>query len=132
MEFKTTYIDRENTNAKLMILVNEELGRSEVSRKRFIPVGERIKKESLDLFGDIIRRVENDPIRQVTMTGDELNLPEINRIGRPRVNWAIINMARAWELEEVGKHSRFGEDAFDHKNKDHVEFITSAAYALLF
>ena len=132
MEFKTTYVDRENTNAKLMILVNKELKRAEGDNKRFITVGERIKNESSKLLGDIIRRAANDPIRQVTLTGDELNLPQSNRIGRPRVNWSILNMTRVWDLEEVGKRDTFGEAAFDHKKKDHVEFIIDAAYAKLF
>ena len=34
-----TYMDRENTNAKLMILVNKELKRDEVGRKPFLSVG---------------------------------------------------------------------------------------------
>ena len=132
MEFKTTYVDRENTNAKLMILVNKELKRAEGDNKRFITVGERIKNESSKLLGDIIRRAANDPIRQVTLTGDELNLPQSNRIGRPRVNWSILNVTRVWDLEDVGKRDTFGEAAFDHKKKDHVEFIIDAAYAKLF
>ena len=94
MEFKITYVDRENTNAKLMMLVNKELKRADGDSTRFINIGDRLKRESAKLLGDIIRRDENDPIRQVTLTGDELNLQQTNRVGRPRVNWSILNMMR--------------------------------------
>ena len=117
MEFKTTYVDREITNEKRMILVNTELKRAAGVNTRFITIGERIEKEPSKLLGDIIRRAENDPIRQVTLTGDELNLPPKNRIGRPRVNWSILNKTRIWDLDVVGKRGFFGEETFDYKKQ---------------
>ena len=132
MNFKTTFVDRGNTNEKLMSLVNKELGRSEASGKRLLTVGERIKNDSIKLLGDIVRMPTNDPIRQVTLSGDDLNLPQTKRVGRPRVNWSILNMTRAWEMPELQSQANFGLDNFDYKNAEHIEYITQAAYALLF
>ena len=96
-------MDRENTNAKLMLSVNEELKRHEAGRKPFLPVGERVRSEAIKMLGDTIRRPKNDPIRAVTMSDDELDLPEKNRIGRPRINWAILNMTMVWNKPEIIK-----------------------------
>ena len=130
MQYKTTYVVRENTNARLMTLVNKELRRSEEG-KQFITVKERIKRESIELLGDIIRRAKDDPIRQVLLLEDELNLPGRNRVGRPKSNWAILNMERAWALPEVGNLGP-PETTFDYKRSEHLDTITKAAYLHLF
>ena len=62
------------------------------------------------------------------MTGDAVNLPQMNRIGRPQINCAILNMGRAWQLEEVGKQEHFGEGEFNYKNSSHIEHIVNATY----
>ena len=71
-------------------------------------VAERIINNSVKLLGEIIRREENDLIRQVTLTGDTLNLPQINRVGRPKVNWAILTqhgkgmeVRRSWKERKL-------------------------------
>ena len=50
MGFQTKYMDRENTNAKLMILVNKELKRDETGRKPFLTVGERMRSKTIRML----------------------------------------------------------------------------------
>ena len=121
MGLKTTYIERENSNARVYELVNVEL-RREKWRKPFLKASERIWKASCALLGDVLRRPADDPIRQVVVRetndltdagGIVLNLPPICRVGRPRVNWLL----RVYKGDE-GAFAKL-----DHTNGQHLTLM---------
>ena len=76
-----------------------------------------------------------DPLRKVTFVGESTrpNLPEMNRIGRPRVNWTIGAMSRVWEELQLDKANESTEgQKFNYENEKHLETILEAARAELF
>ena len=132
MSYSTTFVDRNNTNDKLMQLVNHELGRNQSQMKLFQKVSDRIKQKSIALLGQIIRMPNESPLKQVTLIDSTLNIPIKNRAGKPRVHWAIVNMGRAWHLPELQTTATFSGETFDFKNKKHVEYMIQSAKISLF
>ena len=94
----------------------------------FKPISTRIKEKRNAIFGEILRRPENDPVRETILKGEMWNLPEIQRVGRPRVNWIIETAKNVWAERELF-HSLKGRAKceFDPKNQIHIETIVSAA-----
>ena len=78
-----------------MDVVNKELARAGTTRKPFRTMGDRIKQDSITLLGEVSRRDQTDPIRQVTLDSDSLNIPERNRVGRPVGTRAFLAEVRA-------------------------------------
>ena len=64
-----------------------------------IPLTEVLETKRLKLLGHILRRPRAHPQQQVTFASS-LALPKAplnRRVGRPRKNWTIENMRKAWE-----------------------------------
>ena len=131
MSYSTTFVDRNNTNDKLMQLVNHELGRNQSQIKLFQKVSDRIKQKSIALLGQIIRMPNESPRKQVTLIDSTLNIPIKNRVGKPRVHWAIVNMGRAWRLPELQTTATFSGEPFDYKNKKHVQYMITVSKDLV-
>ena len=81
-------------------------------------------------LGEIIRLPEGDPRREVTFLDEvevELNLPQTQRVGRPRSNWIITAMQTVWNhLELSNRISERECVCFDHRNHNHVNLVYGA------
>ena len=93
-------------------------------------MSELIIKRSMKELGEVIRLPNEDPRCQVTLVDDGVapKLPEYNRVGRPRTNWAIITMERVWNSLQV--HDRTIEtkgQKFNVNSSIHLRMILEAA-----
>jgi hypothetical protein len=89
-----------------------------------------IKERSIEESGEILRLPRDDPRRQVTLQeeGAKPNLPPVNRVGRPRVQWTLITMERAWttfKLDETSVETK--GQKMDTENQKHLDIILDAA-----
>ena len=58
-----------------------------------------LKYKRRSLLGHIIRTDDNDPLKQVTFSNDDLNplTPAVRRTGRPRQKWIELTLRDAYE-----------------------------------
>ena len=89
---RPTYIDRANTNQKVLDLAEAEMNKNTVGDhakwKKIKLVSVTVKELSLREFGEILR-LSNDDIRRIVTfrrDGADPVLPEINRVGKPRTH----------------------------------------------
>ena len=113
-------------------MATERCGKGGRGGNTIEPISKKIREASKKELGEIIRLPITDPRRKVTFT-DELttpNLPEVNRVGRPRENWIITTMAKVWvDLNlDIRNQSNRGQQ-FDPQNNAHLEEIRLAAEA---
>ena len=120
LKLHTTYLDRENTNKKLYEMANNIAGNA-TNPKPFRQISSQIKRNSLKYFGHLVREGYEEPTRKATFTARMWpNIGTKNRCGRPRHNWILKNMKKAWKRvkqklmldEDEDKHIRF-----DHRNR---------------
>ena len=78
-------------------------------------------------LGEVIRLPPGDPRRDVTFLDDEgleLNLPPVNRVGRPKNHWTISTMQRIWhQLELIKRTSETQQQDFYHTNETQLGLI---------
>jgi hypothetical protein len=129
---KTTYIDRTNTNKRILEIAEQEANkdRKEGDRKRIRLMSEIVKERCIKELGEVLRLGKDDPRRKVTFLNDSAkpNLPPINRVGQPKAQWALVTMKRLWSQMAMNERSRetLGE-TFNYKNEKHLEIMLEAA-----
>ena len=98
--WKTTYIERENTNKKLRKTANKILneGKPEYKKsKQYERLSKRIKRDRIRYLGHLFREEKNEPTRKAIIIAEHTpNLGWRKRIGRPRNNWLEETMRDAW------------------------------------
>ena len=80
-----TFIDREQTNARMYASIQQEHGCT------FEPFGQTWKKAKCRLFGHTLRAPRSDPLVQVVLEFDGVTpkTPLFRRPGRPRADWVV-------------------------------------------
>ena len=130
---RPTYIDRANTNQKVLDLAEAEMNKNTVGDhakwKKINLVSVTVKQRSLRESGEILR-LSNDDIRRIVTfrrDGADRVLPELNRVGKPRTHWALVAMGRAWE--EIDLHNRSEatkNKTSDYRNEIHLNLLMEA------
>ena len=94
-----TFIDRTQTNARVLALANKEAGAKEDKPPKIKLISEIIKNRRVTLLGHVIRSDRKDPMKQVTFEDEHLRTKSlgIRRAGRPRQKWIENTMREAWE-----------------------------------
>ena len=132
---RTTYVERANTHQRVLGIAEESINRKEGNDKQtkgktIKLMSTLIKEKSIEELGEIIRLPREDPRRQVTLEeeGAKPNLPPVNRIGRPRAQWTLIAMERAWntvKLDETSEETK--GQSMNINNQKHFDIILDAA-----
>ena len=140
LKLETTYINRENTNERVIELANEELNRRDENirrrnrhiRKSIVKFTDYIDKQALKLFGHLVRAPNDDPMRQVTFQAGNCkpSLIGIKRVGQPRHNWIKHNTATAWELAKTALNRP--NTPFNYENQQHHDDLMFAAQLYTF
>ena len=94
------------------------------SEENILP-SRRLKKKAVALFGEVLRRGDSDIMKQVVLMhegGAKLNLPGVNRVGRPKYNWLIETAREAWNLWQLGSN-----DEFDYKSESSARRLIEKA-----
>ena len=80
-----TFIDREQTNARMYASIQQQYGCTYES------FGDTWRKTKCRLFGHILRAPRSDPLVQVTLNRDGVTPknPAYRRPGRPRADWVV-------------------------------------------
>ena len=130
---KHPFWDRENSNAHILRLSNEKAYTK--GDRQITLLTDYILDSSCKLLGHVIRTSNEDPLRQATLRPGTANphVPEIRRVGRPRIHWVESVMEHIWDsledmrIQEDDVDNLWGE--FDAKNEDHCEWIENLAHA---
>ena len=116
--WKTTYIERENTNKKLRQAANTIINAGKPERKhklQFEELTNRIKNDRIKYMGHLLREDKNEPTRKAVMQGSVTpNLGWTKRTGRPRSNWIEETLREVWKRHR--KVLPYGKRK--HKNKN--------------
>ena len=130
---KTRFIDRANTNEKVLKLAEAEINKGRKGggvMKRVRRISEIIEDRSIQELGEVLRLDNSDPRRMVTFLESTAapNLPPSNRIGRPRAQWAQLVMQRAWEKLRLYERAPEGTPKkFDTRNNIHLTILLECA-----
>ena len=93
----TTYIERENTNTKLMKAANKELLKGDQGTP-IIKVSKYIRNEKVKYIGHLIREAKTEPTRMATFYGEaKPDLGNKKRIGRKKNSWIKGGLKTPWK-----------------------------------
>jgi hypothetical protein len=135
LKIAPTHVDRNNSNKKVLELAEERINTNKEgepespNRKTIKLISEVLLKRAQCELGEIIRLPEDDPRKEVTFKSGlhQLNIPETNRVGKPKTQWAIETMKRIWKEKELGQRCEQHPDVhFDYKNDCHLSIIYQA------
>ena len=90
LNMKTTFVDRNNSNAKVFQVANAIKNPENVPFKNVKPFSQYIRQKQQACIKHTIRAPLTDPLRQCTFEPDTsvpINIRN-KRVGRPRVKWA--------------------------------------------
>ena len=91
--------DRTNTNAKVLEKANQALQQNNINHAEIKLFSETYKHRRLKLFQDILKRKDDDPMRQITMNTHMQPIDHgKRRSGRPRKNWTHETAKLYWDL----------------------------------
>ena len=111
---QSTFIDKENTNKKLLEEANTH--RKQGSNE-YRPPSEQIQKQRMKLLAHIIRSPQNDIMRQPTLEySNRPVLAQVRREGRPRHRWANEAMKEAYD--KIAEKHRLPER---NKRENHIK-----------
>jgi len=100
LKLQTTYMDRANTNERVMALANERYNKdAKPNQIRTIkPFAEYIDQRSQQLLGHILRAAKTDLMASTTVHHGTLRPVQYQgqRIGRPRIQWLQDTLRTAW------------------------------------
>jgi hypothetical protein len=112
LKLNTTYIDRSNTNARVLSMANERKNPHHVPAKDIKTFEEYLCDKQKALIKHIVRLPEEDPLRQCTLEPRSMtpyNVPN-RRVGRPRGNWAWTAFERVFIDCNFGIGEQFKQD----------------------
>ena len=107
---KTTYIDRSNTNRRVIDKAKEVKNPKHIEGKNILTFNEYVNKKQNELMAHTIRADDDDPLRGSTLIPG-LPLPIScnfgkRRVGRPRASWAWDTLKDIYIKTGLGdKHS---------------------------
>ena len=124
----TTFIDRANTNTKVMEEATKAVNTGRADRKGEVELlSETHTKQRIKLAGKILRCADNDPRRFTTYHAGPGKVKKKRKLrtGRPKINWGDVTHSRIWEMirEEVGGHDEIG----DPKDEGQQSWVKDAA-----
>ena len=107
LKFKTTFIDRENTNEKIIKTANEKLREiSKNKRKTITSFRQAYKKSKIKRMAKILNN-PTDPAHKITFQrGIETWIYAGRRRGRPKEEWAKDTLQQIWELIKAEDDTR--------------------------
>ena len=99
-----TFINRSNTNTKLLQTANSFKNPNQIPNKDIHPFGEYIQIKQEALLKHTVRAPNDDPLRESMLRcNSPLPLePIIRRVGRPKVAWAQSVYERIWARNGFG------------------------------
>ena len=122
LHLQTTYIDRDNTNAKVIADANARSGGTHISL--FSEVYERSK---IKLFAKLIIANNDNPVKSTTLNPELQAWEHANRrVGRPKMKWATEAANSLWEAMEGGA-TKLNLLDMTHRNRL-VEMAQTYAY----
>ena len=117
LKWKTTYIERKNTNRRLRRAASEIINQDKPKNKltpQFEELSKRLQDERIKCLGHLLRESKDEPTRQAALNSDNTpNIGWLKRAGRPRNNWIELTMKEAWQRNR--KNLPYGKRK--HKNK---------------
>ena len=98
MGWKSTYIERKNTNKELRRAAGKISGERNSKGKRYIrPMSKSIKDTQVKYLGHLLRETHGEPTKRCTFLKNMRPfLPHKLRVGRPREQWTIQVLKRAY------------------------------------
>ena len=98
LRMETTYVNRENSNDKVIQTANEKI-QQQGGNKEIKLFSEVYKDCKLKLYEDILNSDESSPVKQSTMQMDTLKDTQFDkrRVGRPRLKWNSETSKEYWE-----------------------------------
>ena len=126
LKMDTTYVNRANTNKKVMETASKEMG-----KKPLPPFGEQYQQQKVKLMGHLLRQCDDEHEKYTTLRGDIPN-PKLNpnrRTGQPRQNWAEETLKQIWnQCEEVRRDMNVEENILDSTKESHMQTINLLAH----
>ena len=117
LNWKTTYIERRNTNKRLRQEANKIInqGKTEAEgRDQFEELTKRLKRDRIKYLGHLLREDKREPTRRATFNPNNTpNLGYKKRPGRPRNNLITETTEEAWKSHR--KQLPYGQRK--HKSK---------------
>ena len=96
LKMDTTYIDRENTNLRVIQEANQQIENAG-GKKHIVLFSEAYKIAKIDAFRKLLAADENDPVRKTTLTHELKHHDHANkRHGAPKKNWAKEAAQEYW------------------------------------
>ena len=104
-----TFINRSNTNTKLLQNANSFKNPNQIPNKDIRPFGEYIQSRQEALLEHTVRAPNDDPLRESMLRyNSPMPLePIIRRVGRPKVAWAQSVYERIWVKNGFGSAQSF-------------------------
>jgi hypothetical protein len=98
LRWKTTYVERNNSNSRLLEEANKQL-QEEGKKKKITTFAEAHRVARIKRLAKIIRSPQNDIIRNTTMTANwnPIDYPN-KRVGGPKKKWVVEALSEFWQL----------------------------------
>jgi len=112
LKLDPTYIDRFNTNKRVMDLANQKKNPESVPGKNIKTFENYVQDKQKSLIKHIVRLPDEDPLRQCTLEPGSI-LPHVvhnRRVGRPRENWAWSAFEKVYVDSHFGIREQFKQD----------------------
>ena len=95
----TTFIDRENTNEKVLQAANTAIQAQGGESKPLQAYSQHYKKRKLAWLEEVIRLEDNDPLKYTTFKPHTLGNWDVGTKvqGRPKTQWADTGKSQYWQ-----------------------------------
>ena len=132
LKLKTTYVDRENTNKRVIKAAEKILypdnGKNRRTPKKLGKVSTQVKRAQQTLLAHTLREEDHKLTRKVTFHSGsaKAKIPSTKRVGRPRKHWTIQQSRRAWK--RIRKHiAGFEHTRYKKRSKTMQTWLHTAA-----
>jgi len=119
LKLDTTFVDRSNTNTKVLTLANECKNPKHIPSKNIKTFEQYLYDKQKALIKHIVRLPEEDPLRQCTLEPRSMTpyIVSNRRVGRPRGNWAWSAFEHVFVDGNFGLREQFKHDPQGSLNK---------------
>ena len=99
MGMSSTYINRANTNQRLLAAASDAAFPNPGDTRKVLPFSRYHEERRAKLLGHILRSPDVDPLRQVSFTPSTASRIDYGkkRVGRPRQNWVMFSKKYVYE-----------------------------------
>jgi len=127
LDLKTTYLDRNNSNQRVLQAATQ-IAYAEQPERKIELFSEQLKQKRIKLAGHILRANEVDPLRQVSYQTQSAKIYDIGkrRIGGPRQQWLFHTNKYIWE-EVITS----GLSTYEHTDQQNDRIIDLATRRLI-